>query len=246
LKSWKKEESRMAKIAVSSTGGNLEAQVDPRFGRCAYFIFVDTDTMEYEAVQNSNVSAASGAGIQTAQLVANKEVEAVLTGNVGPNAFQTLQAAGVNVIAGVTGMVKDAVQMYKDGKAQATGGPNVASHFGMSGGSGTSGAAGPGMGTGVNPGMGRTPGMGMGGGMGAGMGRGMGGGAGKGMGMGAGMGGGMMGPQTFAQQPFAGQPLPMPDPSLELPFLKQQADYLKTQLDEITKRIESLEKGSEK
>ena len=242
----------MAKIAVSSTGDNLESQVDPRFGRCAYFIFVDTDTMEYEAVQNPNVSAASGAGIQTAQLVANKEVECVLTGNVGPNAFQTLQAGGVNVIAGATGMVKDAIQMYKDGKAQAAGGPNVASHFGVGGGSGTSGAADPGMGIGGGSGMGGAagPGMGMGGGMGAGMGRGMGrgmgGGAGRGMGMGAGMGGGMMGPQPFPQQPFAGQPSPMPDPSQELPFLKQQADYLKTQLDEITKRIEGLEKGGEK
>ena len=88
----------MAKIAVSSTGDNLDAQVDPRFGRCAYFIFVDTDTLKYEAVQNPNVSAASGAGIQTAQLVANKEVEAVLTGNVGPNAFQTLQAAGIALL----------------------------------------------------------------------------------------------------------------------------------------------------
>ena len=209
----------MAKIAVSSTGDNLDAQVDPRFGRCAYFIFVDTDTLKYEAVQNPNVSAASGAGIQTAQLVANKEVEAVLTGNVGPNAFQTLQAAGVNVIAGVSGKVKDAVQTYKDGKIQAAGGPTVASHFG------TSGAAGPDMGTGGSPAMGA--------GMGAGMGR--------GMGMGAGMGGGMMGPQAFP-----GQPSPMPDASQELPFLKQQADYLKNQLDEITKRIENLEKGGEK
>jgi predicted Fe-Mo cluster-binding NifX family protein len=223
----------MPKIAVSSTGDNLDAQVDPRFGRCAHFIFVDTDTMEYEAIQNPNVSAASGAGIQTAQLVANKEVEAVLTGNVGPNAFQTLQAAGVNVIAGVSGKVKDAIQMYKDGKVQATGGPNVASHFG------TSGTVDPGMGTGGSPVMGASmaPGMGMG----AGMGRGMGGGMGRGMGMGAGMGAGMMGPQ-----PFPGQPSPMPDASQELPFLKQQADYLKNQLDEITKRIESLEKGGEK
>ena len=229
----------MAKVAVSSTGDSLESQVDPRFGRCAYFVFVDTDTMKYETVQNPNVSAASGAGIQTAQLVANKGVEAVLTGNVGPNAFQTLQAAGVNVVAGVAGIVKDAVQMYKDGKVQATGGPNVASHFGTTGGSGASDASGPGMGVG-GVGMGATPGIGMGGGMGAGMGRGMGGGAGRGMGMGAGMGGGMMGPQ-----PFPGQPSPMADPSQELPFLKQQADYLKTQLDEITKRIESLEKGGE-
>ena len=225
----------MARIAVSSTGDNLDAQVDPRFGRCAYFIFVDTDTLEYESVQNPNVSAASGAGIQTAQLVANKEVEAVLTGNVGPNAFQTLQAGGVNVIAGVSGKVKDAVQMYKDGKVQAAGGPNVASHFG------TGGAVDPDVGTGGNPAMGAGMAPGMGTGMGRGMGGGMGRGMGRGMGMGAGMGGGMMGPQ-----PFPGQPSPMPDASQELPFLKQQADYLKNQLDEITKRIENLEKGGEK
>ena len=86
------------KICVTSQGDNLEAKVDPRFGRCPYFIIVDPETKEFEAIANPNIQALSGAGIQSAQLVAGKGVEAILTGNVGPNAFQTLQAAGIKVI----------------------------------------------------------------------------------------------------------------------------------------------------
>jgi len=91
------------KIAVSSTGTNLNAQVDPRFGRCRYFIVVDPDTMEFEAVENSGAMSGGGAGIATGQLVAGKGASAVLTGNCGPNAFNVLEAAGIKVMTGVSG-----------------------------------------------------------------------------------------------------------------------------------------------
>lgn len=119
------------KICVTSEGNNLDAKVDPRFGRCQYFIIVDIDTLKFEAVTNPNIDSMGGAGIQSGQLIAEKKVKAVLTGNVGPNAFQTLQAAGVDVITGISGTVKEAVGKYKTGEFKPTGGPSVSSKFGM-------------------------------------------------------------------------------------------------------------------
>ena len=147
------------KIAISATGPTLDADVDPRFGRCQYFIIADPETMEFEALENSSAMAGGGAGISTGQMIAGKGVEAVLTGNCGPNAYQVLSAAGLQVITGVSGRIRDAIQSYKSGQFQASGQPNVPDHFGMGGGMG--------MGGGIGRGMGR--GMGMGGGMGAGM-----------------------------------------------------------------------------
>ena len=121
----------MMKIAITARGNDLDSQVDPRFGRCAAFLVVDTDSMEFEALENASAGAAGGAGIQAAQLVADRDVKAVLTGNCGPNAFRTLQAAGIEVITGVSGTVRDAAERYKAGALTSTEGPNVASHFGM-------------------------------------------------------------------------------------------------------------------
>jgi len=119
------------KVAVTSRGTTLDDQVDPRFGRCANFVIVETDDMSCEAVANSNAAAGGGAGIQSAQLVADKDAETVLTGNCGPNAFRTLAAAGIGVVIGATGTVREAVEAYKSGRLKATGGPNVESHAGM-------------------------------------------------------------------------------------------------------------------
>lgn len=159
------------KVAVSAIGPSLDAEVDPRFGRCQYIIVADTDTMEFEATENTNIMAGGGAGISTAQMIANLGVQVVLTGNCGPNAYQTLSAGGIQVITGVSGSVKEAIEGYKAGKFQAISGPSVGAHSGMGGGMGGGGR-----------------GMGMGGGM---------GGGGRGMGMGM----GPAGPIPQAQSP---------------------------------------------
>jgi predicted Fe-Mo cluster-binding NifX family protein len=119
------------KLCVSATGNALEATVDPRFGRCQNFIFVESDTMEFESIANPAFTAGGGAGIQAAQLVVNKGTAIVLTGNVGPNTFQALHAAGVKVVTGVSGPVKDAIEKCKKGGFQYTGAPTVETHFGM-------------------------------------------------------------------------------------------------------------------
>ena len=114
------------KIAISARGQNLEAQIDPRFGRAPYFLIVDTDTMECQVVPNQ-ASVTQGAGIQAAALVASHHPAAVLTGNCGPNAFKVLKTAGIPVVVGVMGEVKDAVQSFRAGILKPADSPNVAS-----------------------------------------------------------------------------------------------------------------------
>ena len=121
------------KICITSEGNTLDSNVDPRFGRCKYFIFVDSDSLEFEAVENPNAQFSGGAGIQSGQLMASKGVKAVLTGNIGPNAFGTLKAAKIEVFTGASGSVKDAIEKYKKGKLTSTQGPSVGSKFGMPG-----------------------------------------------------------------------------------------------------------------
>jgi len=128
------------RICVTSMGDNLDAQTDPRFGRCAYFMIVDSDTMEFEAVLNGAVGAAGGAGIQAAQTVAGLKAEAVVTGAVGPNAFQTLSAAGIRMFTGAVGSIRDAVGAFNAGTLKETaGGPTAGAHAGMGGGGGRGG-----------------------------------------------------------------------------------------------------------
>jgi predicted Fe-Mo cluster-binding NifX family protein len=114
----------------------LEDSVEARFGRTPYYLFVDSETMEFEAVQNPNVMAGGGAGIQSAQLMSEHDVKYVLTGNCGPNAFQVFGAAGIKVVTGVGGTVREAVEQFKSGLLTASDSPNVESHFGMGGGRG--------------------------------------------------------------------------------------------------------------
>jgi len=121
------------KICITAEGVNLDSSVDPRFGRCQYFIIANADTLEFEVVENPNINSMGGAGIQSAQLVASKKVKAVVTGNVGPNAFQTLQAAGIEVFTGASGSVKEAIERYKKGEFKQTLNPSVGSHSGMPG-----------------------------------------------------------------------------------------------------------------
>jgi predicted Fe-Mo cluster-binding NifX family protein len=119
------------KIAITSSGSDLKSEVDPRFGRCAYFILVETDTDKFEAVENTGAQGMGGVGILSGQIMADKGVEAVLTGSCGPNAFQTLQAAGIKVITGVTGTVQEAIDQFKLGDYKAISQPNASAHSGM-------------------------------------------------------------------------------------------------------------------
>jgi len=130
------------KIAVSATGPGLDAQVDPRFGRCQHFFIVDPESMDCQSLDNSGAMAAGGAGVSTAQIIAERGAEVVLTGNCGPNAYQALSAAGIQVITGVSGRIKDALEDYKAGKLQASTQPNVSSHYGMGMGRGMDGGTG--------------------------------------------------------------------------------------------------------
>jgi predicted Fe-Mo cluster-binding NifX family protein len=121
------------KVGVTATGDNLRASVDPRFGRCRYFIVVDTESLAFETVPNESAITAGGAGIQAAQTLARRGVGTVLTGNVGPNAFQTLRAAGIEVVTGVAGTVEEAVSAFKSGAFETTGSPSVKRHAGVRG-----------------------------------------------------------------------------------------------------------------
>ena len=121
------------KICVTSEGSTLDAQVDSRFGRCQYFLIVDTDTLEFEAIQNPNIESMGGSGIQSAQLVASRQIRAVVTGNVGPNAFATLQAAGIEIFTDASGNAREAVEKYKKGEFKVTQNPGVGSRYGMPG-----------------------------------------------------------------------------------------------------------------
>jgi len=124
------------KIAISSTGKDLDCQIDPRFGRCQYFIFLDPETMEFEAAENQGLTAMGGAGVQAAQLVVQKGVNALITGNLGPNAASALSASGIKVYLVPGGTVKEVAEAYKSGTLKEVSGSTVPPHFGMGGGRG--------------------------------------------------------------------------------------------------------------
>jgi len=125
------------KIAISATVGNLDAMIDPRFGRCPYFVILDSDTLQFEVISNAALNAGGGAGIQAAQVVASKGVKMLITGNVGPHAFQALSATGIKVVTGAFGTVREVVEKYKRGELKETGAPTVRGHFGTGGGQGS-------------------------------------------------------------------------------------------------------------
>lgn len=202
------------KIAVSSNGKDLNAQIDPRFGRCLYFIIADTDTMNFEVYENANRELTSSAGIQSASFVASHHVKAVLTGNCGPKAADVFAAADISVLTGVTGTVADALRRFKTGELANTGiSRNPAERPAQEIGGQAFGR-----------------GMGMGGGGGCR------GGGGRGMGMGRN--------RTFCRSGWqsAGQPLSAArSRESELQQLKNEKDRLESQLLELTSRIKSME-----
>ena len=117
-------------IAISSAGKNLDSNLDPRFGRAAYFIIVDTETMDYKAVENTqNLNLPQGAGIQAGKTIADQNVDALITGHCGPKAFKGLHSAGVKILTGAGGKVADAVEQFKNGKLAAASEADVEGHW---------------------------------------------------------------------------------------------------------------------
>jgi predicted Fe-Mo cluster-binding NifX family protein len=102
------------KVAVSATGGSMNAQVSEQFGRCAYFLIVDSETMRFEPISNPGIGMTGGAGPESASEIAAHGANVVLTGRVGPNARVALDAAGITIVSGVSGTitVKEAVEQY--------------------------------------------------------------------------------------------------------------------------------------
>lgn len=166
------------KIAVSASGQDLDAQIDQRFGRCDYFLIIDTDTMETQGFPNDHNSQTSGAGVQAAGFVIDKGAAAVLTGSCGPKAMDVFNAQNIPVYTGHAGNVRQAVEAFKNNPSGTSGSPSTGQGQGTPGSGRGMGGGGRGMGGG-----GRGRGV-------AGGGRGMGGGGGQGMGGGRGMGGG--------------------------------------------------------
>jgi predicted Fe-Mo cluster-binding NifX family protein len=121
---------RPMKVAVTSKGEELSSEIDPRFGRAPFILIVDTETMAFEALDNStNVNAFKGAGIQAATMVADKGAEVLLTGYCGPNAYTTVMAAGVKVVSDVTGTVEEVVAKFKSGDVTYSEGANTDGHW---------------------------------------------------------------------------------------------------------------------
>jgi predicted Fe-Mo cluster-binding NifX family protein len=196
------------RIAISAAGPDLNAEAEPRFGRCQYFIIADPETKEFEALDNSSAMEAGGAGVAAAQAIANKGVQALLTGNCGPNAYQVLSSAGIQVITGVSGKVKDVIEGYRSGKFKASAQANVPDHFGM----------------GTAPGM--KAGFGMGGG---------GKGCGRGRGMGRSMGSGMA-PNPGSAAPQQSREQELEALKTQSQAIAQQLSDIQRRIDELEKK----------
>ncbi len=167
------------RIAVTAVEPQLDAAVDPRFGRCPFFLIVETDNLSFEALDNANQALGQGAGIQSARLLAERGVKCVLTGNCGPNAHQTLNAAGIEVVVGCAGTVRQIVEQFNAGQLKPAVTANVPADSGLEASSAMPPPTGPAQGAPFtpNPPLSVDPGRT---GMGRGMGRGPGGGRGRG------------------------------------------------------------------
>ena len=205
------------RVVITANGIDLTAPASPVFGRCPAYVFVDTETMDFEGTDNPAIGAGSGAGIQAAQFVIQRGAQAVVSGNIGPNAFSVFQGSGVPVYLFGGGTVREAVEAYKAGRLQPVGGANVPAHSGM--------------GRGMGAGMGRGLGMGAG----RGTGRGMGLGRARGMGRGMGMGG-----LTLGLVPPTPEAAPSSSRQEEITNLKEAAKELRRQLAQVQERLDRL------
>ena len=207
------------KIAVSAAGPSTEDLVDPRFGRCSFFLIIDTDSLEFEAIENSSKNLSGGAGIEAAQRVADQGVTHVLTGRCGPNAEKVLSAAGIRIVDGCEGTVREAVERLRSGSVSGAQRPPV---------SGTLAPEPP------SPAPSRQAITERPGGFaGRGSGRGMGQGRGRGMGRRC----GMNVPAGSVRKPPPSAAVPEND----VGRLKKEAEQLRQQLHETEQRIRHIE-----
>jgi predicted Fe-Mo cluster-binding NifX family protein len=125
-----KEGSSIMRIAISSQDKDLNANLDPRFGRAAYFIIVDPETMAFEVVENSqNLNLSQGAGIQAGKTIADNKVDVLITGHCGPKAFKVLQGAGVKIVTSAGGTVADAIAQFNSGELENSTEADVEGHW---------------------------------------------------------------------------------------------------------------------
>jgi predicted Fe-Mo cluster-binding NifX family protein len=204
------------KIAISAAGPSLEDLVDPRFGRCACFLIIDTGTLEFDVIENSSKNLSGGAGIEAAQRVANQGVTHVLTGRCGPNAEKVLSAAGIIIIDGCEGKVQEAVERFRSGDVSSAQRPTVS----------RTPAPKP-----LAPAPSRQTIAGRG------SGRGMGGGGGRGMGRRCGM-------DSSAGSVVRTPPQSAASLEGDVARLKQEAEQLRQQLRETEQRLRHIEGGN--
>ena len=121
------------KVIFTADGPTLSSPTDPRFGRCANFILVDTESMTAHSYLNESRQAMGGAGIQAGQFVSSLSAEALVTGQVGPNAARVLLAAGIKIYVGASGTVQQALDDFRAGKLKEASAATVAPHSGMGG-----------------------------------------------------------------------------------------------------------------
>ena len=119
------------KIAVSSTTNTLEGEVDQRFGRCKYFLIINSENLDFTVINNESTMVSGGAGIKAAETIVQSGADIVITGNVGPNAFQTLSAGNIKIYTGVNGGIKESIEKCTNGELQETTSATVNSHAGM-------------------------------------------------------------------------------------------------------------------
>ena len=128
------------RVAIASSGKTLESQVDSRFGRCPYFLIIDSETEDFEVLENTAGQAPRGAGISAAQIIADKGAEAAIAGNFGPNAINVLSASKIKIFGGVFGIIaKEAIKQYKSGELKETTAVTTPSGMGMGRGRGGEG-----------------------------------------------------------------------------------------------------------
>lgn len=121
------------KVIVSSTGPEMGSEVSRVFGRAEYYLLVDTGDMSAQPLKNPATGQSSGAGIRAAQFVLEQKPEALISSNVGPNAFEVLSAGGVECYSAPPGSVKSAVEAFEKGTLESLSSANAGSHSGITG-----------------------------------------------------------------------------------------------------------------